>query len=56
MRSYQPTGPKLAPLADMTSCVSSFNNLGLSGNDLKNFSITTDIFAPESSSAVVIRL
>ena len=52
--SHWPTGPKLAPLADMTLCVCTFNNWGVWGNDLKNFSKTTDIFAPVSSSVAVI--
>ena len=55
VRSHWPIGPKLAPLADVTLCVCTFDNLGFWGGDLKIFSKRTDIFAPVSSNAVVVK-
>ena len=55
MRWHWPIRTKLAPIADVTLCVCTFNDFGLWGSDLKNFSKTTDIFVAINSSVVVVK-
>ena len=44
----------IAPLADVTLCIQTFSNWGACGNDLKNLSEITEIFAPVSNGADVM--
>ena len=51
VRSHWPIGPKLAPLAHVTLGIYTFSNWGVCGNDLRNLSEITEIFAPLSHRA-----